>query len=98
MKDSDYDYDYEYDYKNNGTTSGDNESEEITVKDCNGKQLQNGDAVQITQDLKVKGFPKGLKRGHTFKNIRLTDSTDNVECKEGKSTLIIKTCYLKKKK
>lgn len=74
------------------------ESTEIVVKDCNGNQLQNGDSVQITQDLKVKGFPKDLKRGHTFKNIRLTDETDSVECREGKSTLVIKTCYLKKKK
>ncbi|NCO04803.1 MAG: PhnA protein [Candidatus Magasanikbacteria bacterium] len=68
------------------------------TKDCNGEILQQGDAVQLTKDLKVKGSPLNLKVGTSFKNIRLTDNPEEVECKEGKTTIVLKTCFLKKKK
>ena len=31
-----------------------------------------------------------------FKNIRLTSNDEEVECRDGKSTLVLKTCFLKK--
>ncbi len=68
----------------------------MSVKDSNGNELQDGDSVQVIRDLKVKGASTTLKRGKTFKNIRLTSKTDEVECREGKTTIVLKTAFLKK--
>lgn len=68
----------------------------MEVKDSNGTILNNGDTVTVTKDLKIKGMAKTLKRGEALKNIKLTDSTDEVECRIGKSQIVLKTCFLKK--
>lgn len=68
----------------------------MAPKDSNGNELKEGDAVQVIKDLKVKGASMTLKRGKAFKNIRLTSKDDEVECREGGSTLALKTCFLKK--
>lgn len=68
----------------------------MNVKDSNGNPLIEGDSVQVIKDLKVKGSSITLKRGTKFKNIKLTDNEEEVECREGKTTLVLKTCFLKK--
>lgn len=68
----------------------------MAVKDSNGTELSDGDSVQVIKDLKVKGSSITLKQGKLFKNIRLTSKDEEVECREGKSTLVLKTCFLKK--
>jgi len=68
----------------------------MDVKDSNGTALSDGDSVQVIKDLKVKGSSNNLKRGKIFKNIRLTSKSGEIECREGKSTLVLKTCFLKK--
>ncbi len=68
----------------------------IMAKDSNGNLLNEGDSVQVIKDLKVKGSSLSLKRGKVFKNIHLTDNEEEVECREGRSTLVLKTCFLKK--
>ncbi|MDH5525677.1 MAG: alkylphosphonate utilization protein [Nitrospirota bacterium] len=68
----------------------------MDVKDSNGTALADGDSVQVIKDLKVKGSSMTLKRGKVFKNIRLTSKAEEVECREGKSTIVLKTCFLKK--
>lgn len=68
----------------------------METKDCNGAVLNDGDSVQLTKDLKVKGTSLNMKRGSVVKNIRLTGSTEEIECKDGRSTLVLKTCFLKK--
>lgn len=40
---------------------------DIVVKDANGAHLSDGDSVQVTKDLKVKGTSKTLKRGTAIK-------------------------------
>lgn len=67
------------------------------AKDSNGKELSAGDSVQLTRDLKIKGMSTTLKRGTVIKNIRLTGDEDAVECRIGKSTVVLKTMYLKQK-
>ena len=69
----------------------------MDTKDSNGNVLNEGDSVLLTRDLKIKGMSKTLKRGTEIKNIRLTDSTTDVECRVGKSHVVLKTQYLKKK-
>jgi len=68
----------------------------MEAKDTNGATLNDGDSVQLTKDLKVKGSSLNLKRGTVIKNIRLTDDPDEVECRQGKSQIVLKTCFLKK--
>lgn len=52
------------------------------TKDSNGTILQNGDSVSVIKDLKLKGSSTTLKIGTVFKNIRLTDDVEEIECKE----------------
>jgi protein PhnA len=66
------------------------------VKDSNGNELNDGDTVQVIKDLKVKGSSQTLKRGTVSTGIRLTDDEDAVECGQGRNTLVLKTCFLKK--
>ena len=68
----------------------------MAARDSNGKELGDGDTVQVIKDLKVKGSSLTLKRGTTYKGIRLTDDDEEVECREGRSTIVLKTCFLKK--
>lgn len=68
----------------------------MDVKDSNGNALEDGDSVQLIKDLKVKGSSLNLKRGTVMKNIRLTSKPGEVECRQGKSTVVLKTCFLKK--
>ncbi len=67
------------------------------VKDSNGNELQNGDNVTLIKDLKVKGTSVTLKRGTTFKGIRLTDDEDEIECKSKEvKGLVLRTEFVKK--
>jgi protein PhnA len=69
----------------------------MNVKDSNGAVLADGDSVQVIKDLKVKGSSQTLKRGSVFKSIRVDeDNPEEVECRDGKSTLVLKTCFIKK--
>lgn len=68
----------------------------MAVKDSNGNELNDGDSVQVIKDLKVKGSSITLKQGKVFKSIRLTSRDEEIECREGKSTMVLKTCFLKK--
>jgi protein PhnA len=68
----------------------------MDTKDSNGSLLNDGDSVQVIKDLKVKGSSVVLKRGQVIKNIRLTDDPEVIEYREGKSTMVLKTCFLKK--
>ncbi len=69
----------------------------MEVKDSNGNVLVDGDSVILTKSLDVKGSPVTLKRGETIKNIRLTNDPNAIECRIGKSIMVVKTEFLKKK-
>lgn len=80
-------------------TSGNEEAEEtqdMTPRDSNGAELITGDAVTVIQDLKVKGSSMVIKRGTKVKSIRLTDEPTEVDCKIDGSSIVLKTCYLRK--
>jgi protein PhnA len=68
----------------------------MEIKDCNGNPLTEGDNVKLARDLKVKGSSINLKRGAVLKNIRFTGNVDQVECRHGKSTIVLKTQFLQK--
>lgn len=71
-------------------------SASIVVKDSNGTPLAEGDSVQVIKDLKVKGGSSDLKRGTMIKKIHLVDDPEVIECRVDGSTLVLKTCFLKK--
>ena len=71
-------------------------AEAALVKDANGNVLQDGDTVVIIKDLKVKGSSMVIKRGTKVKSIRLTDNPEEVDCKIDGSSIVLKTCFLKK--
>lgn len=68
----------------------------MDTKDSNGNVLNDGDSVHIIKDLKVKGSSIVLKRGTLVKKIRLTSDPEEVEYRDGKATMVLKTCFLKK--
>jgi protein PhnA len=66
------------------------------VKDSNGQQLQDGDAVVLIKDLKVKGSSTVLKMGTKVKSIRLVGGDHEVDCKMDGGSFMLKACFLKK--
>jgi protein PhnA len=68
----------------------------MATKDSNGNELSDGDAVQVIKDLKLKGSSTVLKRGTTYKNIRLTNKEEEIEVGSGKSTLVLRAEFMKK--
>lgn len=79
-----------------GVLEGDQAAEVLAVKDSNGTALSEGDSVQVIKDLKVKGGSSDLKRGTMIKKIHLIDDPEAIECRVDGSTLVLKTCFLKK--
>ncbi len=79
--------------------SGDGEADEnkIDHRDVNGVILEQGDAVVLIKDLKVKGSSMVAKQGTAVRNIRLDH--ENAEYIEGKvdgQHIVIITQYVKK--
>ena len=66
------------------------------VKDSNGHILQDGDAVVLIKDLKVKGSSTVLKMGTKVKSIRLVGGDHEVDCKMDGGSFMLKACFLKK--
>jgi len=86
-----------YDYYNDDDSSDDNKQAAAETFDSNNNQLHQGDSVILTKDLKIKGSSKGFKRGDVVKNIKLTEDPEYIDVKLGKSTIALKTCFVKKK-
>ena len=66
------------------------------ARDSNGAELFDGDAVTVIKDLKVKGSSMVIKRGTKVKSIRLSENPEEVDCKIDGSSIVLKTCFLKK--
>ena len=79
-------------------TAGEEGEEETAsvAKDSNGAELMDGDSVTVIKDLKVKGSSMVIKRGTKVKSIRLTEDPEHVDCKIDGSSIVLKTCFLKK--
>ncbi|MCU6710555.1 zinc ribbon domain-containing protein YjdM [Paenibacillus sp. J5C_2022] len=70
----------------------------LTAVDANGNVLQDGDAVTVIKDLKVKGSSSVIKMGTKVKNIRLVAEGDhNIDCKiDGFGAMKLKSEFVKK--
>lgn len=72
-------------------------SEPATVRDANGNPLEDGDAVTVIKDLKVKGTSLVVKVGTKVKNIRLVDGDHDIDCKiDGIGPMKLKSEFVKK--
>lgn len=69
---------------------------EAVVRDSNGTILNDGDAVVLIKDLKVKGSSITLKQGTKVKSIRLVGGDHEVDCKMDGGQFMLKACFLKK--
>ncbi|MFT7557822.1 MAG: protein PhnA [Planctomycetota bacterium] len=66
--------------------------------DAFGTELHNGDSVQLTKPLKVRGTKVTLNKGTVAKNIRLTDDPEEVECSVPEvKGLVLRTEFVKKR-
>ena len=81
---------------NEWNESAEDGAEPKIAKDSNGAVLADGDAVTVIKDLKVKGSSMVIKRGTKVKSIRLTENAEEVDCKIEGSSIVLKTCFLKK--
>ncbi|GAA3641642.1 zinc ribbon domain-containing protein YjdM [Asaccharospora irregularis] len=79
--------------------SADNEGADV-IKDANGNVLNDGDAVTVIKDLKVKGSSSSIKIGTKVKNIRLIQNPSDghdIECKiDGFGAMKLKSSVVKK--
>ena len=66
-------------------------------RDSAGNTLQDGEAVIVIKDLKLKGSSKVVKMGTKVKNIRLVDSDHDIDCKiDGIGPMSLKSEFVKK--
>lgn len=67
------------------------------VRDAHGNVLNDGDAVTLIKDLKVKGSSLVLKVGTKVKSIRLVDGDHDIDCKiDGVGAMQLKSEFVKK--
>jgi protein PhnA len=70
---------------------------ELTVRDCVGNILTNGDSVSLIKDLKVKGAGQTLKRGTIIRAIHLTGDAQEIDCRtDGIKGLVLRAEFVKK--
>lgn len=81
------------------TTAGEDTKSESTkvIKDAHGNVLQDGDAVTVIKDLKVKGTSLVVKVGTKVKNIKLVEGDHDIDCKiDGIGPMKLKSEFVKK--
>jgi len=67
------------------------------VRDAYGNELNDGDAVTVIKDLKVKGSSSVVKVGTKVKNIRLVEGDHDIDCKiDGIGAMQLKSEFVKK--
>lgn len=71
--------------------------ESKVVRDANGNVLNDGDAVTVIKDLKVKGSSSVLKIGTKVKSIRLVEGDHDIDCKiDGFGQMKLKSEFVRK--
>lgn len=71
--------------------------EQRVVRDAYGTVLNDGDAITVIKDLKVKGSSSVVKVGTKVKNIRLVEGDHDIDCKiDGIGAMKLKSEFVKK--
>lgn len=67
------------------------------VRDAVGNELQDGDAVIVIKDLKVKGSSAVVKVGTKVRGIRLVEGDHDIDCRiEGIGAIGLKSQFVRK--
>jgi len=67
------------------------------TRDAFGNELEDGDAVTVIKDLKIKGSSSVVKQGTTIKNIRIIEGDHDIDCRvPGHGQMQLKSIFLKK--
>jgi len=67
------------------------------VRDANGNELADGDAVTVIKDLKIKGTSSVVKVGTKVKNIRLVEGDHDIDCRiDGIGPMKLKSEFVRK--
>ncbi|MFI4999325.1 MAG: alkylphosphonate utilization protein [Reyranellales bacterium] len=70
----------------------------VEVRDAVGNLLANGDSVVLTKDLKVKGANQTLRRGTVIRSIRLTEDSQEIDCRhESIKGLVLRAEFVRKR-
>ena len=73
------------------------EEPEVVIKDAVGNVLQDGDAVTVIKDLKVKGSSQVIKVGTKVRSIRLVGGDHAIDCRiDGIGNMQLKSAFVKK--
>lgn len=71
--------------------------QKLVVSDAYGNVLQDGDAVTVIKDLKIKGSSSVVKVGTKVKSIRLVEGDHDIDCKiDGIGAMQLKSEFVKK--
>lgn len=70
--------------------------ETVIVKDGNGTVLQDGDSVVLIKDLKLRGSSTVLKIGAKASNIKLTQNSEEIDCKLNGTAIVLRCEFVKK--
>lgn len=66
------------------------------AKDSNGTVLNDGDAVVLIKDLKLRGSSTVLKVGTKASKIRLTGNPEEIDCKLDGTAIVLRCEFVKK--
>lgn len=70
---------------------------EVVIKDAVGNVLQDGDAVTVIKDLKIKGSSQVIKVGTKVRSIRLIGGDHDIDCRiDGIGSMQLKSAFVKK--
>lgn len=70
---------------------------EVIVRDAFGTPLQDGDAVTVIKDLKIKGSSSVVKVGTKVKSIKIIDGDHDIDCRiDGIGAMQLKSEFVKK--
>jgi protein PhnA len=73
--------------------------DKLVVHDAYGTELNDGDFVTVTKDLKIKGSSSVVKVGTKVKIIRLVEGDHNIDCRiDGIGSMALKSEFVKKAK
>jgi len=73
------------------------EADTRVVRDANGNVLNDGEAVTVIKDLKVKGSSLVVKVGTKVKNIRLVEGDHDIDCRiDGIGPMSLKSEFVRK--
>jgi protein PhnA len=68
----------------------------MEVKDTDGTLLANGDNVVLIKSMKIKVAQMTLRQGTIFRNIKLKETPEEIDCSINGTNIVLSTIFLRK--